>query len=478
MYFYKILLLVFFSLSGLFLQASDYNLPDMGDTISGISSPKQEEELGQLFLKSFRGQVPSYTDPIVVEYIESLINRLKNNTVLKKKPIDLLIVNSRAINAFAVPGRILGINTGLLIPARNEQELAGVIAHEIAHLSQRHYARQRENARNSLPTQMLGLLAGLAIASAGNTEAGMATVYASQAAAQHQRLRFSREFEQEADRIAFDLLKKNHMNPNALGTMFESLREASRYQTRPPEFLSTHPIHNRRIADIFSRGRQFTKNLTKKNDLYSVIRARVLVDMEANPYQAVNKNKSQLLKNSQDSSVRYALAYAQAKATQYSQAKTTLAPLLKKESSFLPYQLLQAEILSQSKQYHSALKILMPLYSETSQRYSVAMAYAKNLMYSGQANKASRILSRQVRERKNDVYAWLLLADAYGLSQQRFKRHMAKAQYDILRLQIDDADKQLAFAQAFVGKDVSLKAKVEAKKAEIKALKKQIKKFS
>jgi predicted Zn-dependent protease len=145
---------------------SQVNLPVLGDSVSGTISTQQEYEYGREFLRSVRKQSPSYNDPLIAGYISSLTYKLAANSELTDHRLEFLLIDSEVLNAFAAPGGIVGVNAGLFLNAQNEGQFASVLAHELAHLSQRHYARNVEQSRNSTLPNIAGLLAGLAIAAA------------------------------------------------------------------------------------------------------------------------------------------------------------------------------------------------------------------------------------------------------------------------------------------------------------------------
>ncbi|MGV8834893.1 M48 family metalloprotease, partial [Cellvibrio sp.] len=197
--------LAFLLVSGLFTNPyashAEVELPNLGDTSSIMISPAQEKMLGQRWLRAYRSQVPTSSDPLIIDYLEQLFNRLIPHSQLDEKRIDLVVAENNTLNAFAVPGNIIGVHTGLLMYAKTENQLAAVLTHELGHLSQRHYARRLEQQKNMMMPMLAGMLAGLVLAANSNSDAGMAAIMGTQAAAQQASLAFSRQNEQEADRI-------------------------------------------------------------------------------------------------------------------------------------------------------------------------------------------------------------------------------------------------------------------------------------
>src|SRR5690606_25881880 len=169
---------------------------------------------------------------------------------------EFVLLDSNQLNAFAAPGGIIGVNGGLFLHAQTEAEYASVLAHELAHLSQRHFARGLEAQQRMALPLMAALLAGVVAAAAGAGDAGMAAILSAQAAAMQEQRRFSRQNEQEADRIGLINLERAGYDPNAMPRMFERLMRQYRFDRKPPEFLLTHPVSESRVADTRNRAEQ------------------------------------------------------------------------------------------------------------------------------------------------------------------------------------------------------------------------------
>jgi predicted Zn-dependent protease len=180
--------------------AAIQELPELGDSTSGIVSLDQERKLGQSFLRSLRAQAPTISDPVLKDYLEYLIYRLAEHSQLQDRRLDLVILDSRQLNAFAVPGGVVGVNLGLFMHAETQNEFSAILAHELAHISQRHYARSVENARKSAVPALAGLLASVVLMATTGGDAGLAALSASQGMSEQMKLSFSRSREAEADR--------------------------------------------------------------------------------------------------------------------------------------------------------------------------------------------------------------------------------------------------------------------------------------
>lgn len=228
-------------------------LPSLGDRASSIVSLQQEHELGRLWLRQLRSQVDTIDHPLATTFLHDVIFRLVPHSEVSLTDFEFVIIDSRELNAFAVPGGIIGINYGLLLHARDEDELSAVLAHELAHISQRHFARRLEQAERQQPIAIATLLASILLIASNNPDAGFAGLVGSQAASIQNQLAYSRDWEREADRIGMRTLINAGLDPNAMSSMFQQMLLASRYSQRPPEFLLTHPMTEGRIADAADR---------------------------------------------------------------------------------------------------------------------------------------------------------------------------------------------------------------------------------
>ena len=232
-----------------------------------------------MFLKQVYSQAPLITDPLLFEYTEHLIYRLSEYSQVNDRYFTILLIDDDSLNAFAAPGGIIGINGGLFLYSDNEGQFASVLAHELAHLSQRHFARNVLKSQESNLASALVMVSSIAIALISNNPNAMAL---GPAILQSQSLRYSRLFEKEADRVGFANLVNAGYNPDSMGEMFENMNEIRRLSgDLPPEFLLTHPLSSSRISDAFNAAENLPTEGTKKNSLeFSLIKARLEIYYE------------------------------------------------------------------------------------------------------------------------------------------------------------------------------------------------------
>ena len=282
--------------------SADIKLPLLGDSASGVISKQQEYELGRLWLKSFRSRVREYDDPLMQQYLEQLLYNLATYSDLEDPRLELIVVKNPSMNAFAVPGGVVGFHTGVFAFAENEDQMVSVLAHELAHLSQRHFARGVEAQRTSSIISMAGLLASLVIAATAGGDAGLAAITSTQAMTMQGQLRYSRSNEKEADRMGMQTMERASRDPAAVAGMFETMLRATRFSgSRLPEFLLSHPVTERRISDARGRAMKHSMRHYMSNPEYFLMQARAMVAMEKSPIDSIKRFQAKLDSNTQNS---------------------------------------------------------------------------------------------------------------------------------------------------------------------------------
>ena len=215
-------------------------LPDFGDAAEEELSPAEERVLGEAFMRAVRARLTLVDDPLVEQYVRSLGYRLVASSDRRDLAFTFFVVEDSSLNAFAAPGGFIGVNSGLIAATRSESEFASVLAHEIAHVTQRHIARAiQHGSRSNLPV-LAGILAAV-IVGTQNVEAGQATAAAVIGSSAQRQINFTRHNEMEADRVGIRMLADAGFDPREMADVFEKLQNAARYSQRPPEYLSTHP---------------------------------------------------------------------------------------------------------------------------------------------------------------------------------------------------------------------------------------------
>ncbi|SVD38579.1 uncharacterized protein METZ01_LOCUS391433, partial [marine metagenome] len=285
-------------------------------------------------------------------------------------------------NAFAAPGGVIGVNHGLFLNAESHHEMSAILAHELAHLSQRHFARGIESGKKSGVITIAGLLAGAILASTGEGDAGLAALSLSQGLAQTQQLSYSRTREAEADRIGITTMINADIDPRAMAYIFERLDRLTRYSgDLIPEFLRTHPVTRLRIADAYNQ----TESLTKKKwplDLnYQLMRTRAIV-LSHDPKETLalfGKNNNP--KNPvQAIAHQYGRALALTLTGEIREAEQLISSLRKNAQNNIAYQIAEAKLLAADYKPKAAVKLLEASLNINPGNYPLAMARAELLI--------------------------------------------------------------------------------------------------
>ncbi|NQD95676.1 M48 family metallopeptidase [Pseudomonas sp. CrR25] len=458
-------LLTLACLAALPCAASD--LPSLGDASSAIVSPQQEHQLGRAWLSLLRGQVNQLPDPQLKDFVESSVYRLGETSQLQDRRLEFVLLDSPQINAFAAPGGIIGVNGGLFLYAQTEAEYASVMAHELAHLSQRHFARGLEAQQRMQVPLMAAMLAGIVAAAAGAGDAGIAAIASTQAAAIQEQRRFSRQNEQEADRIGLVNLEKAGYDPRAMPSMFERLMRRYRYDRMPPEFLLTHPVSESRIADTRNRAEQYQAGGAQDSLRYQLMRARVQLVYEDTPGLAAKRFRAMLEESPTLDAARYGLALAQIKSGQLKQAGESLHPLLQKAPNDVTYNLAQVELDVAARQLPDAQQRIERLQGLYPGNYPLQQARADLLLKQGRIQEAERALDELLKTRPKDPDIWYLVAEVRGLSGNTVGLHQARAEFFALVGDYDQAIEQLDFAKRRATNNFQLASRIDARQREL-----------
>ncbi len=470
----KILAIAAISIAGLIYHpqaasvSSELKIPDLGDASSSMFSSQQEYQLGRGWLMAFRNQAPVISDPLLTDYLEYLIYNLASYSQLKDRRLELVVVDNKSMNAFAVPGGVVGVHNGMFLYAQNEDQMASVLSHELAHLSQRHFARSVEKQKGSSITNLAALLGALVIAATAGGDAGMAAIMATQAAAMEAQLRYSRQNEQEADRIGMLTMVNADLDPMSVATMFEQMQRSSRYYSRPPEFLLTHPVTERRISDARGRAIRYPKRQPKDNFEYHLMQARVQFYFEKNVNASIKRFRTEIKDDPKYANAhRYGLVLALTEAVRLEEAQRELDLLLENDPDRITYLVAQSELWVAAGKPRQAIALLERQLEYNPDNYPLTMSYYQALLRAGDKKGAEAVLTAQSERRPTDPQLWYELAEIRGLTGDIIGLHQARAEYFVLMGQPDQAIRQLNYALQTVGDDHTEAARLKQRIAEI-----------
>ena len=458
------------------LSSSEEDLPIIGDSSSSVISIASEYNLGRLYMAQLRRTLPEYIDPVSQDYSEHLVYRLSEFSELSDRRLEIALIDEKSVNAFAAPGGIIGINAGLIFHADTEGQLASVLSHELAHLSQRHFARRMQRQKDRSLANSLMILGSIALA--GATSNPNALLVGQQAITQ-QNLSFSRGDEQEADRIGFKNMVSAGFDPKSTSYMFEKLQSLSRLSgSNELEFLRSHPLTKNRIADAQSRAQGF-ENKDYRNSLdYDLVRNRTIVHFSEVPRQAVTIFQKELTDSSDEREkleAYYGLALAYSRDNKHSQALNSMRQALEMDSENLMLQIGLLELHIEAENYFEAEALASSLLSTNPYNYPISMLYNRVLMNKGDYKLGEKILKDLTLKRPKDPQVWYWLAEVQGLDKNLIGLHLSRAEYFFLTGSYETSIKHLRMALDLTGNNFqlteSIHNKIERSHKSIEALK-------
>ena len=453
-------------------QSSFDDLPDLGEAGGRIYSPQRDQALGAAFMRELRQSDLILDDMETTTYLQNLGHKLTMHSENPGHDFTFFMVNDDRINAFAGPAGHIGVNVGLFLAAESESELAGVLAHEIAHVTQRHLARAFDTAdKLSLPTTA-AILAAILIGTQDGT-AGAAALTAATAASLQQQINFTRANEQEADRVGIQTLADARFDPHGMARFFERLQKNSKlYGSQPPEFLSTHPVTTNRIAEAETRAASFG-NVNVPDDLdFQLLRARLRVMTYQNPKQVLADFQHYHGKSGGDTVVeRFEYALLLSANDRHREAISVLEQLNTADPDRIAYRLALGNEYDKLQQFDKAQAI----YQDTLKLYpgelTVVIPYASSLLADAKAEKAYNLLS-ETSTHSNSPQVQKLLAQAAGQTHRPVQTHTAMSQYYFLNGYTKKAIEQMELAGRTDGLSDYQASVIQARIARLKELQK------
>jgi predicted Zn-dependent protease len=368
-------------------------LPDFGSAADTVLSKSREQQLGRSVMLQLRNAGVVLDDPQLTEYIGLLGSRLASQANDGDHQFEFFVVNDSQINAFAMPGGHIGVNSGLILASDNESELAGVLAHEVSHVTQRHIARSMyDNQRSSImsvATMIAAVLLGVATDASGDAMTGLMT--AGQAAAAQRQLNFTRANEYEADRIGIDVLSAAGFDPNGMSSFFEKLsRRYGGSSDVIPELLRSHPVSASRVAEARGRARTLPQVTNVDSVGYGLAKARltVLTQPTAEAALAVYEPRRDSILPAD----RYGRALALMRAGLHDDAERLYRGLIDESPGVVAYRIGQAEALFESGLTDQAMAVYKEAIALSPRNVPLTISYAERLIESGQPDKAHAIL--------------------------------------------------------------------------------------
>lgn len=447
-------------------------LPDLGELErSGLSVPA-ERRLGEKIMLEIHRDPAYVNDPEIADYINQLGQKLAGQVETARQPFEFFAVRDTMLNAFALPGGYVGVHTGLILAARSESELAGVLAHEISHVTQSHLARLFGNQSSAQLTSLLSLAVAL-LAARSNPDVAVGAAMAGQAAVVQNQLNYSRDFEREADRLGLDLMEKAGFDMRAMGSFFERMLQFTRlYENNAPGYLRTHPLTTERITDMENRIAQKPYKQVPDSIEFGLARAKIRA-YDGTPGDAVADFVAQLKsgKYARETDVRFGYAHALLRDNQPAAAEAELAALrrLKLESPLLEN--LAAQLRLRQKDTDGAMKILRAAVQHYPHARSLTYALIEAKVGAGgtaHAADAVAMTRKELQLTPGDARLHALQAKAYAAQGKRLHQHRAQAEAYLVEGQLDAAIMQLDLARQAGDADFYEQSEVDARLRELR----------
>lgn len=446
-------------------------LPELGEASRSDLPPHVERRIGESIVRDIRLREPAYIDDVeIAAYLNSLGARLTAAMPEAGQSFEFFALRDATLNAFALPGGYIGVHSGLILAAQSESELAGVLSHEIAHVTQKHLARLMGKQNQAQVTQWLALAVAI-LAARSNSDASQAAIVAGTAAGVQTMLNYTRDFEREADRIGIQTLERAGFDVRGMASFFERMQKFGRlYENNAPGYLRTHPLTVERISDMENRILQAQYRQVADSTEFQLVRAK-LRSGQGDPRDAVTDFETQLRERKylSEASARYGLALAQMRARNYPAVEHELAELRRLKASSPMIDTLATDARKAQGDLSGALK----LYREARVRHprNKALLYGQidALLANGQPQAALQTATDELLLTPSDAALHGLQAKSYAALGKHLQQHRAQAELYALRGQLVAAIQQLELAQKAGDGDFFEHSQVDARLRELRA---------
>lgn len=441
---------------------TSFDVPSLGAT-PGLLEQQHEQKIGEMVLRQLGKEAPVLEDAWTQDELMKVFARVYSNASLGV-PVALVVIEDNSINAFAVPGGLFALNTGLILSARNIDEVAGVIGHEVAHVAQRHYSRSKDAFKNQGLLTLAGMLASILIASQGGGDAASAVAIGTQAALIDQQLSYSRNQEREADRVGMYFMSAAGYDPMAMASFFEVMNRKTGNVGFLPDFWLTHPLTAERMSEARLRASQFPRQKktladSAEDETFHTLQYRiaVLTDQIGEAGLASYAER--------DTPAALALATFYARQGKFDQARVLARRVLKDQPNSSIAAITLAEVELKANQPQQALDILLPIYKIIPESRALAVNVAKAYIALRNGDAAIQVLTPFSLKNARDTLVWQTMeAAANVLPEGNYKtiqvlRYRAENQF--WRGDMDNAIRSLMRASRLAKDNYALQARIE-----------------
>lgn len=436
-------------------------VPDIGSGI-GLLDQQKEKLIGEKVYREVHRQMPTIQDAWLEDQFLQVFSGILSQTQLGQ-PIGLVIIKDPQINAFAVPGGLFALNTGLITSAKNLDEIAGVMAHEIAHVAQRHYSRSQEAFKGQGLLALAGIIVGAAIASQADSDVGSAVMLGTQAALMDKQLSYSRNQEREADRIGMQFMYAAGYNPQSMANYFETMHRATSRVSFLPDFWLTHPLTTERMSEARLRANQLPQVKSKIYDLdFDILKWYTqVVSNQATEIQL------QALANQKNIAGLLALSKFYLMQGDYTQAQSNLDLVKIKLKSHILVPLIQTDIYLGQNKFDQAYDSISSLQKTMPENRALSYKLVEVLIRQGKIDQAQTLVQRFIRKNQRDIEGWQLLQQATNLDKssplQAVNVLCYRAEAEYWSGYEENAIKSMLHAQRLAKGNLAMSAKIDSR---------------
>lgn len=422
-------------------------LPELGDASATVLSPLQEQAIAYQIMRDVMSSGDVVSDVEVTDYVQNLGYRLVASGPDPRQSFNFFVLQDNTINAFALPGGVIGVHTGLILAANSESELASVLGHEIGHVVQHHLARMLAQQKRDSIINIASL--GLALLAArANPQLGAGALTAASAAGVQKQLDYTREHEREADRVGLQILDSGGFDARAMPAFFTTLSKSSRFvDGTAPSFLRTHPLTTERIADVKNRVDNMPYRQVADSIEFHYVRAKLRAAY--GPAQnAINYFEDNLRERrfASEPAERYGLALAYMRKNDLDGASKQLE-WLRKNTPPHPYvETLAAKIEVARNHPEQAAKLYVAGLAMFPGHRALIYGYVEHFLAINQNDKALKFISEKQSLYPEDAYFYELQSRAYTAEGKNLLRHQAQGEAYLRRYDLQKAIEQMDLA--------------------------------
>ena len=409
--------------------STQFEVPEIGSGVGFIDQQK-EKTIGEKVYRQVQQQMPVLQDPWLEDQFMLVFSKILSQTQLSQ-PVGLVVIKDAQINAFAVPGGMFALNSGMITASSNMDEVASVMGHEIAHVTQRHYSRSQEAFKGQGLLALAGIIVGAALASKADGDIGGAVMMGTQAALMDKQLSYSRNQEREADRIGMQFMYGAGYDPESMADFFETMHRSTSRLSFLPDFWLTHPLTTERMSEARLRANQFPKvPFRAQQSDFDIIKWYTAVISG----QATDR---QLLALAQSNNLAGLLALSEFYLLQgdYDNAQTQLNLAKKVNAEHTLVTLIQTDIYLGRNKLDDAYQTIISKQIITPENRALSYKLAEVYIRQQKPKEAEQLVSRFVNKNNKDIIGWQLLQQAANLDKKNpmrtvnVLRNRAEVQY-------------------------------------------------